>query len=158
MRDYLIREIRVTELNLLKDFLYEAIFQRDDNSLLPRDIIYQPELWQYIEGFDSDQDDCLVAVVEEAPIGAIWRRILPGGYGNVDDSTPELIISLYQEYRNRGIGTALMEEMLSRLKKAGYRQASLSVQRDNYAYQMYDQLGFRVVQELEGTAIMVCKL
>ena len=33
-------------------------------------------------------------------------------------------ISLYKEYRGKGIGTLLMKEMLSALKERGYKQAS----------------------------------
>lgn len=33
-------------------------------------------------------------------------------YGHIDDKTPSLAISLYEEYRNLGIGTVLMRSML----------------------------------------------
>ncbi|MDR3261791.1 MAG: GNAT family N-acetyltransferase, partial [Tannerella sp.] len=38
----------------------------------------------------------------------------------VDDRTPEFAISLFREYRNRGIGTLLMEKMIACLKEKGY--------------------------------------
>ena len=44
-----------------------------------------------------------------------------------------LAISLYKEYWGRGIGTALLRQMLSLLKAQGYKQVSLSVQKANYA-------------------------
>ncbi|MFT5512893.1 MAG: ribosomal protein S18 acetylase RimI-like enzyme [Bacteroidia bacterium] len=55
------------------------------------------------------------------------------GFGNVDEKTPEFAISLYKEYRHRGIGTLLTEKMISYLREAGYSQTSLSVQKKNYA-------------------------
>lgn len=39
--------------------------------------------------------------------------------------------------RGLGIGTALMKEMLCIMKDGGYKQASLSVQKANYAVRMY---------------------
>ena len=79
-------------------------------------------------------------------------------YGHVDDETPSLAISLYKEYRGRGIGTHLMEEMISYLKKQGYRAASLAVQKANYAVRMYEKTGFKVVSENEEEYIMICDL
>ena len=41
---YIIREMHSHEYPLLDDFLYEAIFQRDETNLLPKSIIEKPEL------------------------------------------------------------------------------------------------------------------
>ena len=54
-------------------------------------------------------------------------------YGHVDDETPSFAISLYKEYRRKGIGTRLMEEMLENLRDQGYKRVSLAVQKANYA-------------------------
>ena len=132
MVNYRIREIKPSETCLLKDFLYEAIFQRDEENLLPKDIINKPELRVFIEGFGKPDDCCLVADIDGKVVGAVWTRILSGevkGYGNLDEDTPEFAISLYKEYRNMGIGTALMRRMLELLKERGYKRASLAVQK-----------------------------
>ena len=42
--DYRIRKIRQEEYDLLKDFLYEAIFVPEGAQAPPKDIINQPEL------------------------------------------------------------------------------------------------------------------
>ena len=161
MKDFIIREIKPTEIPLLADFLYEAIFQRDEQPRLPRDVITQPELQVYIENFGRKDDHCLVAEGDSKIIGAVWTRIIAGnvrGFGNVDDQTPEFAISLYPEYRNSGIGTALMKEMLQHLKTKGYRQVSLAVQKDNYALSMYQAVGFSVIDELDQEYLMICQL
>ena len=161
MVNYEIREIKSSEIYLLKEFLYEAIFQRDENNLLPKDIINKPEIRVFIDGFGKPDDCCLVADIDGKVVGAVWTRILSGemkGYGNVDEYTPEFAISLYKEYRNRGIGTALMRKMLELLKKRGYKKASLSVQKDNYAVRMYEKVGFKTVKELEEEYIMIYEL
>ena len=54
-----------------------------------------------------------------------------------------------------GIGTALMKEMLLFLKEKGYQGVSLSVQKDNYAYKMYEKLGFRIFREDKEDCVML---
>ena len=76
----------------------------------------------------------------------------------VDDKTPSFAISLLKEYRNYGIGTELMKTMLDELKKHGYKQSSLAVQKQNYAVKMYKKVGFQIVNENEEEYIMVCQL
>lgn len=80
------------------------------------------------------------------------------GYGHIDDETPSLAISLYEEYRNLGIGTVLMRNMLQFLKDKGYKCVSLSVQKANYAVNMYRKVGFEIVSENTEEYIMVCQL
>ena len=57
-----------------------------------------------------------------------------------------------------GIGTALMRRMLELLKERGYKRASLSVQKDNYAVRMYKKVGFKIVKESEEEYLMICDL
>ena len=76
-------------------------------------------------------------------------------YGHIDNDTPSLAISLFQEYRGLGIGTALIQKMLDQLKEDGYRQVSLSVQKDNYAVKLYQKTGFEIVSENEEEYIMI---
>ncbi len=73
--DYFIREIKSSEYAVLEDFLYEAIFQPDDNNLLPRD--------------------------------------------------------------------------------KGYNKVSLAVQKENYAYKMYKNIGFKIFEKKEEEYLML---
>ena len=155
--DYKIREIRKNEYSILSDFLYEAIFIPEGMDKPPKSIIEQPELQVYIEDFGKKDDWCLVAEIKEKIVGAVWVRIMDD-YGHIDDETPSFAISLYEEYRNMGIGTALMRDMLEFLKNKGYRRTSLSVQKVNYAVRMYQKVGFEVIDENEEEDIMVCRL
>jgi ribosomal protein S18 acetylase RimI-like enzyme len=153
-----IREIRENEYDLLKDFLYEAIFIPEGAEPPVRDIILQPELKLYYEDFGKGvADHCIVAENDGKIIGAVWTRIM-NDYGHVDDDTPSMAISLYKEYRGKGIGTELMARILELLKEKGYKQASLSVQKANYAVRMYEKVGFKTVKENSEEYIMVCVL
>lgn len=154
----IIREMQRAEYPLLENFLYEAIFVPNGNDPPPKSIIYRPELQVYISEFGtSKHDTCLVADINGEIVGAVWVRIM-NDYGHIDDKTPSFAISVYKDYRGKGIGTALMKEMLIILKKRGYEQASLSVQKANYAADMYCKLGFRVVYENEEEYLMLKKL
>lgn len=157
-----IRELRADELHLLEDFLYEAIFQPQGAELLTREIIKTPAIWTYIDKFKSKQDDyCLVAENNKKVMGAVWVRILTDdvkGYGNIDSETPEFAISLFPEYRNMGIGTKLMQAMILYLKEKGYKKASLSVDKQNYATKMYKNIGFEIIEENEHDYLMILQL
>lgn len=159
--NYIIRALKQSEIYILSDFLYEAIFQKDNTSPLPKEIINKPELNIFIKDFGKPDDYCLVAEVDNKIIGAVWSRVLSGeikGYGNIDSTTPELAISIYKQYRNKGIGTDLMKGILKLLKEKGYKRVSLSVQKDNYAVKMYKAVGFKIFKETEEEYIMVCSL
>ena len=109
----------------------------------------------YVKDFGERKGDvCYVAECEGKIIGAVWVRIM-NDYGHVSDDMPSLAISLLPEYRNNGIGTALMKKMLSSLRELGYKGVFLSVQKQNYACSMYRKLGFKAIQEKNEEYIMV---
>ena len=156
--EYIIREINQTEYSLLDDFLYEAIFIPNGAQPPERSIINLPELQVYVADFGQEKDDiCFLAEVGGKVVGAVWVRVM-NDYGHIEDGVPSFAISLYKEYRGYGIGTALMRRMLCELKQRGYEKASLSVQKANYAVQMYLKVGFEVLNEHEEEYIMVCDL
>lgn len=153
-----LRILKTEETDLLKDFLYEAIFIPEGIEPPSREIIEQPELKLYYEDFEKGSaDHCIVAEDDGRVIGAVWTRIMKD-YGHVDDETPSFAISLYKDYRGRGIGTRMMKEMLALLKEKGYKKASLAVQKANYAVRMYEKVGFMTVDENNEEYIMVCEL
>lgn len=152
---YIIRKMHSYEYPLLDDFLYEAIFQRDENNLAPKSIIEKPELQVYIQNFGNKQDDyCLCAEFDGNVVGAVWVRNVKG-FGSIDNITPEFTISIYKDYRGKGIGTELMKKMIEHLKDSGYLKTSLAVQKDNYAVKMYLNVGFQIVDENEEEYIMI---
>ena len=154
----IIRKLCTEEAGLLKDFLYEAIFIPEGVEPPPRDIVEQPELRIYYEYFGRGAaDHCLVAEADGHVVGAVWTRIMDD-YGHVDDETPSFAISLIPEYRGKGIGTRLMRNMLNLLKEQGFKQASLAVQKANYAVRMYKKVGFEIIDENDEEYIMVCTL
>ena len=114
--DARIRTIRNSEIPLLDDFLYEAVWQPDPRNPLPREVIRMPALRAYVEAFGARPTDCcLVAEVGGRVIGAAWSRCLHG-FGWVGEGIPELAVALLPPYRGRGIGTQLLRAMLDELR------------------------------------------
>ena len=156
--NYTIRPIREEEYGYLDEFLYQAIFVPEGTEKPVREIIRKPELQVYVECFGEGQADfCLLAETDGKTVGAVWSRIM-NDYGHISDEIPSLAISLLPEYRNKGIGTALLKGMLVLLKEKGYSQVSLSVQKDNYAVKLYRKLGFRIYRETENENLMLADL
>ena len=145
---YIIREIRLAEIPLLEDFLYEAIFIPSwYKGELPRNIIFNDRtLYNTIKNFGNEPHDyCFVADVDGKVVGAVWSRITEQ-YGHIDDETPSLAISLYKNYRNLGIGSKLLDLILRHLKSLGYKRVSLGVSKENFhALHVYEKVGFEII-------------
>ena len=145
--NYTIREIEKSEIPLLSEFIYESIFTPDGVAPPEKSVVNHPSIQVYVEDFGTRDDDfCLVAECGGAVIGAAWVRIM-NDFGHVDDETPSLAMALFKQYRGFGIGTALLCELLTKLKAKGYKKTSLSVQKENYAVSMYRNLGYVVFDE-----------
>lgn len=154
--------IRSEEHPLMEDFMYEAIYHPDPTNPYPKEVIYYPQVRIYWNNWGTEKDDyCLLALMDDKPIGAVWIRTFPGelkGCGYINEHTPEIAIALFKEYRNRGIGTEMMQQMITLMKDNGYRQVSLSITKGNPAIRLYERFGFKVVDENEEDYIMLMRL
>ena len=150
----IIRKIRPEEHDLLREFLYQAIYLPEGMEPPPRSVVDLPELQVYIADFGTRPGDHgLVAEVEKKVIGAAWCRMMED-YGHIDNDTPSLAISLLPEYRGQGTGTQLLNGLLRLLRENGYQRASLSIQKENPALRLYQRTGFRIVSE-KGTEYLM---
>lgn len=150
-----IEEMKPSQYPLLQDFLYEAIFVPQGMQAPPKSILQEPDLQVYVSDFGTYKDDIALSVkVNDIIVGAVWVRIMMD-YGHVYADTPSLAISLLKEYRGKGIGMAMMKQMLRILKKRGYAQVSLSVQKENFAVRMYQKLGFKILEDKEDEYLMI---
>ncbi len=156
--NYRIREIEATDHELLRDFLYEAIYIPKGYEAPERSILDKEELQVYIRDYGLHKDDYgLLAEEDDKVIGMIWCRIM-NDYGHVDETTPSLAMSVLKQYRGQGVGTALLNEMLNRLKDKGYKKVSLSVQKENYAVKLYRRCGFNECGQTAEEYIMIREL
>jgi ribosomal protein S18 acetylase RimI-like enzyme len=149
-----IHRIKPAEYPMLADFLYHAIHQPPGTEPLPREVIEKPEIAIYIDNFGGKDDCALVAKHDGKIVGVACTRIIPA-FGHIDNETPELAISVLPEYRNNGIGTKLLKKLFGVLAEKGYKQTSLSVQKENPALHLYQRLGYNTVRENDKDYIMV---
>jgi ribosomal protein S18 acetylase RimI-like enzyme len=141
-----IRQIQKEEYPILEEFLYNAIYLPPDAEPVPREIIYKPEIFVYIKDFGGKDDCGIVAELNEQIVGAAWTRII-SAYGHIDNETPELAISVLPNFRGKGIGCKIMQSLFDLLRERGYKQTSLSVQKDNPAVRFYERLGYEITSE-----------
>ncbi|MDA3927376.1 MAG: GNAT family N-acetyltransferase [Prolixibacteraceae bacterium] len=161
MSAIIIREIKPSEYSFLEEMLYVSIFIAEGAEKLPRTIIFEPELHKYIKDFGQKNDHCMVAEFNNRLVGACWIRILDEsnkGYGFVDAQTPELGMAVLPEFQNKGIGSKLLQAMLHQLKQLKYKQVSLSVDLENFAYKVYTKFGFTNFERTEKSATMLKQL
>ncbi len=67
-------------------------------------------------------------------------------------------MSVLEKYRNKGIGTKLLTAMIDRLTQLNYEQVSLSVDKLNFAYTLYQKFGFEIVESDEKSVTMKKRL
>ena len=69
--------------------------------------------------------------------------------------TPVLAIAVHRDYRHQGIGRKMIEWLIDYAPKHAIQKISLAVSKDNYAINLYRQLGFQEYVDKGDTYIMV---
>lgn len=142
----------------LWEMLYQALYLPPGQPPFSREILQQPEIACYVQGWGQPHDRGFAALVEGAPVGAAWLRLLTAerpGYGYVDDDTPELSIAVLPEFRGKGIGSLLMSRLLELAQQTRYPAVCLSVSPGNPALRLYQRRGFAIVDETLSSIQMV---
>lgn len=143
-----IRVARAGDLPFLWEMLYEAAAVNPGVRAMGKErALALPALRKYLEGWGRAGDQAIIAVDPAAqPVGAAWYRFFSedaAGYGFVASDIPELSVAVVSDMRGKGVGGALIANLLERARAQGYRAMSLSVDRSNPALSLYQRLGFR---------------
>lgn len=115
-------------------------------------VLADPRTAHYITGWPGEGDLGMVDEAGGEPAGAAWLRFLPEsdpGYGFAAADVPELGIGVMPAWRGRGLGRALLRAVTGQARAAGIARISLSVQRRNFARQLYLAEGCQVVDSSE---------
>lgn len=159
---YTIRPVTEQDVPFLWDMLYESIYVPEGHPTISRDILNDPAISKYVEGWGRKGDVGYIALDEAGKaLGSITARIFEEnspGHGYVDEETPELGMALLEQYRGKGLGTALMRTLLDELRRQGIRQVSLSVDPNNYAVKLYRKFGFEEIGICGTSITMVGRL
>ena len=147
------------DFGFLRRMLAMAVFWRDD--ALPSDYevrLDRPGVTPIFQGWGREHDTALVAYMGDRRVGAAWYRTFTvdnHSYGFVDEFTPELGVGVEHDTRGRGVGTALLNQLLDAAETAGLAAVSLSVELENPARRLYQRLGFEdhIVNPNDATMI-----
>ncbi|WP_307290138.1 GNAT family N-acetyltransferase [Bacillus sp. SORGH_AS_0510] len=155
MSEYQIRFGRMEDEEFLWEMLYQAIFIPEGETRPTRDILKQPDIAKSMQGWGREGDTAFIAMdTDNRPIGAVWVRLFDESnktYGYVDEKTPLLGMALLPAFRGKGIGKALLGEMLKVAKESGFGAVSLSVDPNNPALHLYQKFGFKKIG-IDGTS------
>jgi len=149
-----------SDSSIIKEMLYHAIYLPEGKAAPSKNIIEIPELLKYYKDWGKESDAGWIAFNENNPIGAAWIRLLTGedkGYGYVDENTPELSIAVLPEYRNKGIGSKLLEKITEEAK-IKFKAVCLSVTKNNPARNLYKRFGFIEIDEIDNSITMIKRL
>jgi GNAT superfamily N-acetyltransferase len=143
--DYVIRPLTAADEPVLWEMLFQALRTSPET---PREIIRQPEYARHVEGWGRAGDTGFVASDSEHAddlLGAAWFR-LPAVEGRAE-STPELAFAVKSGHRKRGIGAALLTQLVK--ANPQYNAVSIAAGPKNPVVRLYDRFGFKIVQQSE---------
>lgn len=156
-----IREGAPADEFFLKEMTYQAIYSPKGGGFLPRKILEDPAIRRYYADFGKEGDKAFMALSDGQAVGAVWIRFATTaqkGYGFVRADVPELMLAVLPALRGCGIGTALLERLLTQLRATDLEAVSLSVARSNPARSLYERQGFRVVKNQRNSCTMLIGL
>lgn len=159
---FTVRRADASDAAFLAEMLVAAAFWRPEGpGGSVAEVLRRPELAHYVGGWPRPGDLGVVAVAGHQPVGAAWVRFFSEsdpGYGFVDAATPELSMGVARAWRGRGVGSRLLDALITDACEHGVTSVSLSVEADNYARRLYERAGFRKVGEASGSLTMLLRL
>ena len=153
----IIRPLRSSEHHILREMQYHALFVPNGAAPFPYSILDEPNISKYYTEWGKTGDLALVVEVDDKMVGAAWCRLFSKtapGYGFYNEDTPELNIALLPGNTGMGLGTQLLKAIIELLKAEGFNGLSLSVDRENRAFELYRKFGFEVVND-QGNPTML---
>jgi ribosomal protein S18 acetylase RimI-like enzyme len=146
--DYAIRPLTTADEPILWEMLYQALHTSEGGP--PREAVKRPEFARYVNGWGRPDDAGFVAHDKQSGqlLGAVWFRRL----SDQTDAPPDLAFAVKPGLRRRGIGAAL----LTQLVKAYPEQSTIVIRAsaNNPAVRLYERFGFKIVKQSERSVTM----
>jgi ribosomal protein S18 acetylase RimI-like enzyme len=146
--DYEIRPLTTADEPILWEMLYQALHTSEGGP--PQDAVKRPEFARYVDGWGRPDDAGFVAHDTKSGqlLGAVWLRRL----SDQPDAAPDLAFAVKPGLRRRGIGAAL----LTQLVKAYPEQSTISIRAsaNNPTVRLYERFGFKIVKEGKHSVTM----
>jgi ribosomal protein S18 acetylase RimI-like enzyme len=148
--DYVIQPLTPADEPVLWEMVYQALRTSHDT---PRDIVRKPEYARYVEGWGRAGDTGFVAYdaqKRDELLGAVWFRLPPGEHQ--EEATPELAFAVKSGHRKRGIGAALLTQLVK--ANPHYSAISMRATPNSPAVRLYERFGFKIVEQSAGAVTM----
>ncbi len=103
----------------------------------------------------TPKDLGLYALLHHEIAGAIWCRRLNSDHkaeGFVNEQTPVMLMGVLPKFRNKHIGSAMMEQFLQEAATR-YEQISVSVIQESPAVSFYEKFGFEKYSDNEQSPV-----
>lgn len=156
-----LRAAGAADAEFLTEMLVHAAFWRSAGPAgSVAEVLRDPNLSHYVSRWPQDGDLGIIAH-SQRPVGAAWLRFFTAddpGYGFVNAATPEVSVGVQPPSRGRGVGTLLLQALITASRQAGLPALSLSVEADNDARRLYERAGFDQVGSAGGSLTMVLYL
>lgn len=160
---YTIRPLSQNDIPFMWEMLYESLFVPEGQQPFNKEILKDPLISKYVEGWGREGDFGFIAINNDGkPMGSITARSFKEsnkGFGYIDADVPELGMALLEDFRGKGIGTALLEHLFNEAKQRGIKRLSLSVDPGNVAaVKLYQRFGFEDVGMVGTSITMVARV
>ncbi|MEO3752060.1 N-acetyltransferase [Streptomyces sp. B6B3] len=159
-----LRPAEAEDVDFLTLMLLEAFNWDGEGGFDHARVLADPKLAHYVTGWPRPGDLGVIAEDAAPPgerVGAAWARLLPPddpGYGYVAPDVPEVSLAVAPGWRGRGVGRALLTELIARAAATGLTGLSLSVEDGNRAARLYTDLGFVTVGREGDSDTMLLRL
>ena len=97
--------------------------------------------WPYEDSYEVNPfgEHGFVAKVEGNVAGLAWADVI--------DASAVIHMNLKSQYAEYGIGTELLHILMDHLKNMGILTIRYTISKEHWAYQIYDNLGFRIEKQ-----------
>lgn len=147
------------DIEFMKKMLYEAVFWRPNpNKPSFEDGIALDGVHEAIDDWGKEHDNAVIALVDGKRIGAAWFRSYTDKSnirGYINPETPALVIAVDSNYRQQGIAKQMMIRLLQQYEGTDVNTVSLCVSKDNHALFLYQSVGFKKVEDIGDSLIMI---
>lgn len=138
------RQVSPKDLPFLTQMAVAAC--RDPHAPLPPDAERRPGVQRLVENWGRPGDVGVIAWASEGERqGAAWCRIFARPLALAQDGSPlpELALAVEESWRGRGVGSALLDELVRAARAYGHRALTLKVSHRNpVARRLYERSGF----------------
>jgi ribosomal protein S18 acetylase RimI-like enzyme len=151
--DYVISALTAADEPILWEMLYQGLQTTGGDAGPSRETIRRPEYARYVEHWGRGGDTGFLARDTKSGelLGAVWMRS-----AGAQHETPELAFAVKPGHRRRGIGAALLTQLVK--ENPQHSSVSIRASAKNPAVRLYERFGFKVVQQSEQAVTMSRKV